>query len=76
MFQTFSINQYTGQAQLINQEGQLAEAAVEGIPIGLDRKNPYKSSLTHLAVSTVGEVLGKAALLSVPWIQSWITSPY
>ena len=76
MFLTFSINQYTGRAQLINQEGQLAEAAVEGIPIRVDRKNPYKSSPTHLAASAAVEVLGKSALLSVPRIHSWITGTY
>ena len=75
MFQTLSINQYTGRAQIINQEGQLAEAVVEGIPIRVDRKNPYKNGPTHLASSVAVEVLGKPALLAIPRIQTMITGP-
>ena len=75
MFQTFAINQYNGRPQIIDQEGQLAEAAVEGLPIRVDRRHPYKNALTNQATSVPVEVLGKQAFLSIPRIQTMITGP-
>ena len=73
MFQTFAINQYNGQLQIINQEGQLAEAAVEGLAISVDRRLPYKNTPTNQATSVPVEVLGKQAFLCIPHIQTMIT---
>ena len=73
MYQTFTINQYTGLPQIISHDGVLSEAAIEDMPIRVRRRCPYKVASADLMSSVPVEVLGKKALLSMSRIQMLIT---
>ena len=73
MYQTFTINQYTGRPQIIGHDGEMSEAAIEDVPIRVHRRHPYKMASADLTSSVPVEVLGKKAYLSMPHIQMMIT---
>ena len=73
MYQTFTINQYTGLPQMISHDGALSEAQIEDVPIRVHRRRPYRVAPADLMSSVPVEVLGKKALLSMSHIQMLIT---
>jgi hypothetical protein len=75
MFLTLAINKNNGRALVINQEGSSSDLAVEGVPLRVDRKNPFKFTPTTVDNSSEVKILDKSATIPAPRINAMMTGP-
>ena len=67
-FLTFAIEKQSGQPTYLNHEGYMAKSAVPGIPIMVDRKDPFKLEPTNTANGVGISYLPESCYLSGPKI--------
>ena len=75
MYLTYAIKKENGRALIVDQDGATSDEATEGVPIRVDRGNPFKLSSTPLSSSAEVRPLPRAALMPTPRIQAMMTGP-
>ena len=72
-FLTLAIEKQSGQPTYINHEGYMAKSAVPGIPIMVDRKDPFKLVPTNTTHGVEISHLPESCFLSGPKIAMMCT---